>query len=349
MKIYKIFFLSIITILISCNSVDNLTISSNVLRINETKFPQTLSTKNINDVVSSRILMQVFEGLVKYDVKHMTIIPAVAKSWVIDSTETVYTFDLRQDAFFHDNKCFKDNEGRQITAHDFLYTFERLCTKTAGVENFFGFYDNILGATEFHEASKTSKPNFSIKGIKAIDDFTLEIVLKKPFFLFLNILANPISSVVPKEGIETYGSENYVGCGPFYFGQKPNKNNNISLVKNEDYYLKDFLGNNIPFLDSVIISFVQNTEEQVNLLENNKLDIALNFTTEEVNEFLGVHKKDFEANPPKFIMESANNSDNNRFNVKRSYVTDFYINEMGFADYSLVKIQELIPLKEEIE
>lgn len=335
-----------IFVIMSCNKSDESIVVNNVLRINEAQYPPTLNPKHINDVVSSRIIMQVFEGLVKYDVKHMTVIPAIAKSWLVDSSETVYTFTLRKDAYFHDNNCFKEGKGRQIKAQDFVYTFEQLCSVSKGKENIKGMFDVILGAEEFYEKSKISTPDSSIKGIKVIDDFTLEIVLKRPFYLFLNNLANPITSVVPKEGVEMYGNENYIGSGAFYFAEKPIKNKNIVLHKNWNYKRKDFLGNQIPFVDSVIISFVPIKNEQITLLENHNLDVVLHLTTEEVNEFLGVHKKDFEANPPKYIMENANNVGNDIFNVKRSYVNDFYINEMGYADYSLVKIEKPQALKE---
>ncbi|HBF87374.1 MAG TPA: hypothetical protein DDX39_01940 [Bacteroidales bacterium] len=325
----------------SCNTGENdnnQQLDAKVLKINETTYFKTLYPKLLNDVVSSHIIMQIHEGLVKFDTKHMTVIPAIANSWELEK-DTIYTFHLREDAYFHDNDCFDGGEGRQITAHDFVYTFELLCSKSEGELNFVGLYDNIVGAIEYFNASETAKPDFGIKGVVAIDDFTLQISLVKPVPIFLALMANPVSSVLPKEGIIKYGKDNYVGAGPFYLAEMPQKSEKLILLKNPKYKRTDVTDVALPHLDSLIISFVESTQKEISMLENDELDIVLDLPTEYINRFLESHKGDFESNPPKYIMEHSGNEEN-KFNIKRSYVNGLYFNEMNYIDFSVVNIIE---------
>ena len=41
----------------------------------------------------------------------------------------VYTFSLRDDVFFHEDKLFKNGKGRRVIAKDFEYSFNRLLDK----------------------------------------------------------------------------------------------------------------------------------------------------------------------------------------------------------------------------
>ena len=64
-------------------------------------------------------------------------------------------------------------------------------------------------------------------------------------------------SVLPKEAIDHYGDDfraNPIGSGPFVF-KFWEENQLLTLVKNPDYYGKDKLGNPIPYIDAVSISF----------------------------------------------------------------------------------------------
>ncbi len=52
--------------------------------------------------------------------------PALQRDWQIDSSGTTYLFHLRTDVFFHDHPAFKDGKGRKVTAHDFVFSFNRI-------------------------------------------------------------------------------------------------------------------------------------------------------------------------------------------------------------------------------
>ena len=62
-----------------------------------------------------------FDGLVSLD-DNLKVIPAIAKSWSISPDGKQYTFILKDNISFHENKCFKDQK-RFVKAIDFVFSF----------------------------------------------------------------------------------------------------------------------------------------------------------------------------------------------------------------------------------
>ena len=76
--------------------------------------PPTLDSSISEDSESNFILSQVKEGLVNVDHRGK-LVPGVAERWEV--TDTGATFYLRPDA--------KWSDGKQVTAHDFEYAWQR--------------------------------------------------------------------------------------------------------------------------------------------------------------------------------------------------------------------------------
>ena len=118
----------------------------------------------------------------------------------------MWEFTLRPGVKFHN--------GREMTAEDVKYSFERTIdpkTKSPGQ----GFYSNILGYDDMVAGKATT-----LSGVKIPDSKTVEITLKQPDASFLHIVAINFSAVVPKEEVAKYGEDfgkNPVGTGPYKF------------------------------------------------------------------------------------------------------------------------------------
>lgn len=180
---------------------------------------------------------QLFNGLVQMD-RELNVLPCIAKSWTIDSTGTVYSFELREDVFFHENECFGESKSRTVNAQDFLYSFLRLQSKELAAPGSWVF-KNV------QEFSAPSPANFVIK-------------LKNAFPPFLGLLSMKYCSVIPEEAIDFYGNSfrsNPVGTGPFYF-KIWQENEKLVFRRNNHYFENDELGNSLPYLESVAISFI---------------------------------------------------------------------------------------------
>ena len=195
--------------------------------------PQTLDPALSLDMYSTTMIQQVFDGLVQFD-KDLNVIPAIAKSWKISPDGLIYTFYMREDIKFHN--------GREVNAKDFVYSFTRVLdpnTKSHSSD----FFTRILGAQEYIDQKAKA-----VKGISALDKYTIRIILSKPYAPFINILAMKGAKVVPREEIEKVGASfgKYpVGTGPFKFVSMK-EGEEIVLEANPSYF------EGKPYLDKLI-------------------------------------------------------------------------------------------------
>lgn len=274
------------------------------LRINETESYQTLYPFAITDIGSAHIANQIYEGLVKFNTKDLSIIPCLAEKWDVDPTATVYTFHLKKGVMFQDNDCFSGGKGREVKASDFKYSFELLCTDSKDNSNFAAtFKDRVLGANKFFEASKGT-PSGEIEGVKVVDDYTLKITLIKPSSSFLYVLASPAATVIPKEAVEKYGVDAKVGTGPFVFVDNGG-NDKVILKRNDNYHATDSLGNQLPFLDSIIITFLPTKKQELDNFQNGDLAMVIGLPSESIKDMVESQIADFQNKPPKYVLERS--------------------------------------------
>ncbi|TDX59047.1 ABC transporter substrate-binding protein [Orenia marismortui] len=200
--------------------------------------PPTLDPAHGTDSTSAKVIRNVFDGLVEFN-KDLEIIPAIAKSWKVSDDGLTWTFNLRENVKFHN--------GNKVTADDVIYSFTRLLDpKTKSPRAW--LFEGVEGAKSFQEG-KAEK----VTGLRATDDYTVEIKLTEPFTPFLSVLAMENAAIVSKDAIEEYGeqfSQNPVGTGPFKFVEWKH-DSKIVLEKNEDYYL-----DGRPYLDKLLFRII---------------------------------------------------------------------------------------------
>ena len=225
----------------SCSEKETNT-NKTVFRYNEVAGIASLDPAFAKDQAMIWADLQLYNGLVQTD-KELNIQPAIAKSWEISSDGLEYRFVLRDDVFFHPHELFKGKK-RKVVASDFVYSLNRILDeKTASP-----------GRNLFTCIEKTNNGY----AIKAESDSVLTIRLKEPFSPFLGILSMPYASVVAKEVVEHYKQDyrkNPIGTGPFRF-KMWKEGVKLVMLKNEDYFEKDSLGNSLPYLDAVAITFI---------------------------------------------------------------------------------------------
>lgn len=288
-----------------------------MFRYNETEFLKSLYPLAITETVGHRIVTQIYEGLVGFNPKDLTIDPMIAESWIVNNDATVYTFKIRKGVFFHDDVCFKDGKGREVTAPDFVYCFNLLCTPDSKNNGFAFFRDIVKGATALYTVREKKEPDtkkLTEWGVKALNDSTLQVTLEKPYADFLNRLALPFMNVFPKEALDYYKGNilyNTVGTGPFYL-KALKTDEAVILARNEKYWGKDEFGNQLPYLDAIKISFIK--EDKTDMLEFQKanLDMKYRLPFDMIDEILDNNHQP-KGEYKKFALQ-----------VKPEYSTQFY-------------------------
>lgn len=212
---------------------------------------------------------QLYNTLVEVD-SSLNIRPSLATRWTISPDRKTYTFYLRPDVYFHDDAAFAAGTGRRMTAHDVVYSFNRLLdpkTASPGSWIFNGKVD-------------------SLRPFQALDDTTFQLQLLRPYQPVLGILSMQYCSIVPKEAVEKWGPDfrrHAVGTGPF---QQVvwEEGQGLILKKNARYFERDSNGLRLPYLDGVNISFFDSKTTEFLLFRQEKLhfinDIDASFKDE---------------------------------------------------------------------
>ncbi len=273
-----------------------------VFKMNEVEDFRNLYPLNITEVTSHRIANQVYEGLVKLSQTDLTVVPCLAEKWEKNADASQWTFQLRKGVKFHDNPCFPEGKGREVTAKDFIYCFEKLCTSSAENQQFGNtFNDRVLGANEYFQSTVDKKPLAEgISGIKAIDDYTLQITLAHPFAGFLNILSTQGCWIYPKEAFEKYAVDmrvNCVGTGPFQV-KSIKEGEAVILERNENYWNVDEFGNQLPYLDAVKFTFIKEKKSELLEFKRGNLDMIFRLPIEMIPDILGELGNAKEGNAP---------------------------------------------------
>ncbi len=261
-----------------------------VFNYNEMAGVSTLDPASANNTEVIWPVNQLYNGLVQLD-DSLKLIPCIAKSWSISEDGLTYTFNLRNDVYFHDNQCFENGKGRKVTAKDFVISFNRLYD--ARVSSAVSLLTNI---------DRTEKTGY--KGFMASNDSTFIVYLKEPFSAFLDVLTMKYFSVIPYEAVDFYGQDfrrNPVGTGPFKF-KLWEEGTKLVLLKNENYF--EFDGNNrLPYLDAVTISFVKDRETAFMELLNGKYDMLSGADAFNINEVLDKNGNLESIYAEKFVMQ----------------------------------------------
>lgn len=149
---------------------------------------------------------------------------------------------------------FKYTGTREVVIDDYIYQMKRLANPTVSSPIYGLMSDYILGFKEFAKSlpAAHSRPshyvdlrNYPLKGIKKLDDHTVEITLKGQYTQFLFWLAMPFFAPIPWEADVFYSQSGMdeknltfgwypIGTGPFMLTEN-NPNRRMVLQKNPNY------------------------------------------------------------------------------------------------------------------
>ncbi len=222
------------------------------------------------------VIMQCFDGLLAFK-PDLSLTPMVAKE--IPTVENkgisvdgkTYTVKLKTNVTWSD--------GKKVTAKDFEFSIKRMLNPDLAAE-YASFYFAIVGAEAYYSATdKTDAEKATLKdavGVKAKDDYTLEIKLNDPLPTFVQLLAlwpvYPLrQDIIEKVGENwaqpdaTGAMPNYIGNGPFVLKEWVQQDHYI-FIRNENYW------GTKPTLTQITFKEITDANVALAAYKNNEID-----------------------------------------------------------------------------
>jgi oligopeptide transport system substrate-binding protein len=168
--------------------------------------PDSIDPQKAEGTWNNDVIGDMFIGLFTEDAASKPV-PGVAESWTVSDDQLVWTFKLKHTVW---------SDGEPLTAHDFVFAFRRLeDPKTVGA-----VYASLqYGFKNAQDVNGGRLPPEEL-GVKALDDYTLEITLDHPMPYLPGVLKHYTAFPLPQHTVEKFGDawtrpENIVVNGPY--------------------------------------------------------------------------------------------------------------------------------------
>lgn len=253
--------------------------------------PRGLDPALVDDGESAKVMINIYEGLLKYADDSTKVEPSLAKSWDVSPDGLTYTFHLQEGVKFHDGTDF-DAEAVKIN-------IDRQIPPQVTPDMAYGSF--VYG---------------SVKDVQVVDKLTVKVNLTAPSTPFLANLAMVMAApmVSPKALKENNNNVNQkpVGTGPYKFVSWE-KDQNVVLVRNDEYWGTKALTKN------VIFKFIKDNSARVVALNNGEADMIDGIDATVVKQITDAGNKVFQA-PGMNINYMAYNTSKAPFNDAKNRV-----------------------------
>lgn len=216
----------------------------------------------VSDEYGIQFLGATMDGL--YRLKDGEVVPGIATEHKVSEDGLTWTFTLREDA--------KWSNGDPVTAHDFVYSWQRALNPDTGSE--YGPY--MMGGV-IKNATAVNNGDVPVEdlGVKAVDDYTFEVVLENPvpYFESLTTFATyyPLNQKFVEEQGDKYATstDTLLFNGPYTLDNWESTSSSWELNKNPDYWDAETVK-----LEKMTYEVVKDPQTAVDLYESGEIDRA---------------------------------------------------------------------------
>lgn len=289
------------------------------MRINLASEPEALDPALNSTVDGGSLIVNTFIGLNTYD-KDGKLIGALASETSVSEDGTVYTFKLRES---------KWSNGDPVTAHDFVYSWNRLAKPETGAD-----YSYLLDIVARNEDG-------SLK-METPDDYTLVVTLTSPATYFLDLTAFPNFYPVHQASVEAadptgknpgaWAHEAGFVCNGAYTLKAWNHNESMVYVKNENFYdAENVTMETLEFMLSaddtaVYAAYNSGALDFIDNVPNDEIQAVIGNKDFRIVDGLGVYYAGFNVNDPIFEGKTIDQANKMRraisLMVDRSYIAE---------------------------
>ena len=193
---------------------------------------------------------------------------------------------LRKNVHFSDDPCFRFHSS-ELSAEDVAFSLSLACSKKTSVKQDLILPEIIEGGLVFYEQNANPLES-TVRGIRIIDNYTLEISLTGSYNHFLNVLSSPSLGILSKQAVQYYGKKidaNPVGTGPFLLYKADKKK--YTFRRNTNYWRHDRFGNQLPYLEEIRLKINVPGEDAHALFLKGQLDLLFDLPIEDLQGAFG--------------------------------------------------------------
>jgi len=246
--------------------------------------PLSLDPIKASTIYSNTLVVNLFDTLYSYRFlqRPYQLKPNLAKAMpTISEDGLTYTIELKTGVEFQDHPAFPGGQGREVSAQDFIYSIQRSFDPELAATGAWLWQGKIVGLDEWKQNG--ADYDVPVSGLKALDRYTIQIQLHRPYPQLIYSLAMGFAAITPREVVEALGNQfgsNPVGSGPFqlthFDSQKavliPHEKfrkepldiyaEGYLEAAHEQYGLLDLHGRTAPFVDRLEIHFIEETSSR---------------------------------------------------------------------------------------
>lgn len=256
------------------------TTGEKILKVQVGPDPETVDPALNSAVDGGNMILHAFEGLLALD-ENGQLKAGQAESWETSDDGLTWTFHLRDG--------LKWSDGTDLTANDFVYSWQRVCDPEVAAP----YAETVLGMVKGYDEAVAG--DITKLDVQAPDDKTVVVNLANPCTYFGELAAFATLSPVQQATVEANGdawatsAETYISNGPFMMTEWV-PGSHITFSKNPNYWDADSIK-----LDKLEFELIEDSNAAYSAYQNGEVDMIKDVPTEEIPSLQG--NEEFHVDP----------------------------------------------------
>lgn len=256
------------------------TTGEKILKVQVGPDPETVDPALNSAVDGGNMILHAFEGLLTLD-ENGQLKEGQAESWETSEDGLTWTFHLRDG--------LKWSDGTDLTAKDFVYSWQRVCDPNVAAP----YAETVLGMVKGYDEAVAG--DITKLDVQAPDEKTVVVNLAHPCSYFGELAAFATLNPVQQATVEANGdawatsADTYISNGPFMMTEWV-PGSHITFSKNPNYWNAEAIK-----LDKLEFELIEDSNAAYSAYTSGEVDMIKDVPTEEIPSLQG--NDDFHVEP----------------------------------------------------
>lgn len=256
------------------------TTGEKILKVQVGPDPETVDPALNSAVDGGNMILHAFEGLLTLD-ENGQLKEGQAESWETSEDGLTWTFHLRDG--------LKWSDGTDLTAKDFVYSWQRVCDPNVAAP----YAETVLGMVKGYDEAVAG--DITKLDVQAPDEKTVVVNLAHPCSYFGELAAFATLNPVQQATVEANGdawatsADTYISNGPFMMTEWV-PGSHITFSKNPNYWNAEAIK-----LDKLEFELIEDSNAAYSAYTSGEVDMIKDVPTEEIPSLQG--NEDFHVEP----------------------------------------------------